>query len=197
MRNVSRFLQPLMLLGCVLPLANLVVDGWQHDLTANPVEEALNRLGFWAFCLLLASQACTPLRLVGIKMFMKVRRTLGLCAFAYASAHLLLYAVADQSLDVGDIVDDVTKRPFIAVGATAWVLLLALAVTSTKGWVKRLGGHRWKRLHRLAYAATAQGLVHFVWRMKVDVTLPVGLACLWLGLMAIRVRAWWRGRTAA
>ena len=159
-------------LGCA-PLAKLVGDGLRGALGANPIEQVQNRLGFWTLTFLALSLVPTPAHdLLGLSWPVRVRRMLGLFAFSYATLHLLWYVGVDQFFDFSLLAEDVLKRRFMAVGFTAWLLLLPLAVTSTDGWVRRLGHARWKRLHRLVYVAAALGLVHFVWRVKADLRRP-------------------------
>ena len=123
-------------------------------LTANPIAEVMNRLGFWTLFFLLTSLAASPMKaLFGWTFQMRVRRMVGLFAFFYASLHFTTYLALDQAFDLGDIGRDIVKRKFITVGFAALLLLVPLAVTSTDGWVKRLGFRRWKNIHRLAYAA--------------------------------------------
>jgi sulfoxide reductase heme-binding subunit YedZ len=169
-----------------VPAAKIVWDGFAGRLGANPIEAILDRLGFWTLTLLTLSLAPTPAHdLLGLAWPVRIRRTLGLFAFSYATLHLLWYVGVDQVLDVGLLVEDVVKRRFMAVGFAAWLALVPLAVTSTDRWVRRLGYARWKRLHRLAYAAAALGAVHFVWRVKADLRRPaLFLAALALLLLA-------------
>ncbi|MFP2910713.1 sulfite oxidase heme-binding subunit YedZ [Pyxidicoccus sp. 3LFB2] len=181
------WLNPALAVGGLSPLAMLAVQGPRGDLGPNAVEAALHQTGLLALVLLLASLACTPLRLVFKWTWpARVRRTLGLLAFTYAAAHFLVYAVLDQGLALGAIVEDIGKRPFITVGFLALVLLTPLAVTSTNAWVRRLGFPRWQRLHRLAYVAAVLGVVHFVWRVKADVTEPAIYGAVLALLFAIR-----------
>jgi sulfoxide reductase heme-binding subunit YedZ len=182
------WLKPALLVGGLLPLALLAVDGARGALGANAIEVVLNQTGLLALVLLLASLACTPLKLVFAWTWpMRVRKLLGLLAFAYAALHFLTYAVVDQGLAWRAMVEDVTKRPFITVGFTALVLLVPLAVTSTNGWVRRLGFPRWQRLHRLAYVAAVLGVVHFVWRVKADATEPLIYGAVLALLLGLRV----------
>lgn len=174
-------------LACGSPLLKMVLDGVMGNLGSNPVEEVLNRLGFWALTVLLVSLAATPAKVLGWKGPLKFRRMLGLWAFAYAALHFLVYALVDKELDLGDIVEDVTKRPFILVGSLGLATLVPLAVTSTAGWVQRLGARGWKRLHRLAYVAAALGVVHFYMRVKSDVTEPATLGAVLAVLLLVRV----------
>jgi sulfoxide reductase heme-binding subunit YedZ len=182
------WLKPAVLVGGLLPVALLAVDAARGALGANAIEVVLNQTGLLALVLLLASLACTPLKLVFAWTWpMRVRKLLGLLAFGYASLHFLTYAVADQGLAWGAIVEDIAKRPFITVGFTAFVLLVPLAVTSTNGWVRRLGFPTWQRLHRLAYVAAVLGVVHFVWRVKADATEPLLYGAVLALLLGIRV----------
>jgi sulfoxide reductase heme-binding subunit YedZ len=153
----------------------------------NPIESALNRLGFWTLVLLLVTLAPTPIQvLTGWKWPLRLRRMLGLETFLYACLHFALYAVLDQGLDLGEIGADIVKRKFITVGLLALLLLAPLAVTSTDGWVRRLGFKRWKRLHRLVYAAAALGVIHFAWRVKSDLREPAVFGVALAVLLAIR-----------
>ncbi|AKQ63936.1 Membrane protein YedZ [Myxococcus hansupus] len=182
------WLNPALVVGGLSPLVMLAVQGPRGELGPNAIEAALHQTGLLALVLLLASLACTPLRLVaGWTWPARVRRTLGLLAFTYAVAHFLVYAVVDQGLAWGTLWADVTERPFITVGFAALVLLVPLAVTSTNRWVRRLGFPRWQRLHRLAYVAAALGVVHFVWRVKKDVTEPLLYGAVLAVLLALRV----------
>jgi sulfoxide reductase heme-binding subunit YedZ len=181
------WLNPALAVGGLAPLAMLAVQGPRGDLGPNAIEAALHQTGLFALVLLLASLACTPLRLVFKWTWpARVRRTLGLLAFTYAAAHFLVYAVLDQGLALGTILEDIGKRPFITVGFLALVLLTPLAVTSTNAWVRRLGFPRWQRLHRLAYVAAVLGVVHFIWRVKKDVTEPAIYGAVLALLLAIR-----------
>lgn len=179
---------------CLLPLAWLGVRAATTGLGTNPIETLLNALGWWALVLLLSSLGCTPVtKVFHVAWPMRLRRMLGLFAFTYATLHLLTYAVLDQGLDVPSIIEDVTKRKFITAGMTAWLLLLPLAITSTKGWQRRLG-KRWRRLHRLAYVAGVAGCVHFLWRVKVIQAEQIGFALVLGVLLLVRVVGWLRRR---
>lgn len=171
----------------LVPLAKIVADGLLGRLGANPIEMVQSRLGFWTLTFLTLSLVPTPARdLLGVAWPVRLRRMIGLFAFAYGSLHLLWYVGIDQTLDVGLLVEDVVKRKFMTVGFTAWLLLLPLALTSTDRWVRRLGHARWKRLHRLVYAAALLGVVHFVWRVKADLRRPIWFAVAILALLAAR-----------
>ncbi len=153
--------------------------GWlaaTGGLGANPIEKLTHLSGDSALILLCASLAVTPLRrLTKLGWLAPLRRTLGLSAFFWALAHFLVYAVLDQGLALGDVIADVAKRPYVTVGFAAFLMLLALAITSTRGWQKRLG-KRWRTLHRLAYVAVGLGVVHYWWLVKADIRWPLAYA---------------------
>jgi sulfoxide reductase heme-binding subunit YedZ len=171
---------------------------WLFDrgaLGANPIAETLNQLGLWALTVLLASLACTPIKVLsGWNWPLRLRRLLGLLAFFYACLHFTMYIVVDQGLDFGEIWKDIVKRQFMTIGFAAFVLLVPLAVTSTNKMVKRLGFPRWKRLHRLVYLAAALAVVHFIWRVKSDLRQPLIYAFVLGVLLAVRVVDWFRQR---
>jgi len=186
----DRLLKPLVFLGAASPLLWLASRAVRGALGPDPVAEILNRLGLYALVLLLCSLACTPLQLVlGWKWPLRVRRMLGLFAFFYASLHLTTYVAVDQGLDVASIGKDIVKRRFVTVGFAAWCCLFPLAVTSTQGWVKRLGFRRWKALHRLAYLAAVLAIFHFVWRFKTALLEPLIAGATLFVLLAIRLIA--------
>ena len=152
--------------GCALPAVWLLQRTATGDLGANPIEEALNQSGLAALILLIASLACTPLKLTaGWSWPIRLRKTLGLAAFFYASLHFFIYLGLDAQFDLALILD-VTQRPFTIAGFLAWLALAPLALTSSRYWLRRLGYVKWKRLHRLAYLAGALGCTHFIWREK-------------------------------
>jgi methionine sulfoxide reductase heme-binding subunit len=182
----------------LVPAARLGWLFYRDALGANPIAEALNQLGLWALILLLASLACTPIKIVsGWSFPLRLRRLLGLEAFLYVCLHFSMYIAVDQGFDFGEIWKDIVKRKFMTVGFAAFVLLIPLAVTSTNKMVKRLGFPRWKRLHRLAYVAAALGVVHFIWRVKSDLRQPLACGFVLLVLMAVRVVDWLRPPRAA
>lgn len=165
-------------------------------LSANPIAEAENELGLTALIFLVASLACTPARwLLGWTWPTRIRRELGLFAFFYASLHFLTYLVLDQGFDAAAIVEDIVKRPFITVGFLALVLLAPLALTSTSGSIRRLGYPRWQRIHQLAYVAGVLAIVHFIWRVKIDVSQPLIYAAVLGALLLVRVVVWRRQRS--
>jgi sulfoxide reductase heme-binding subunit YedZ len=157
-------------------------------LGANPIATALNQLGLVTLVFLVASLACTPLKIVfGWTWPVRIRRMLGLFAFFYALLHVSTYSGLDQVFDLKAIWTDISKRKFIFVGFAAFVLLLPLALTSTDAMVRRLGFQRWKRLHRLAYVAAILGVVHFTWRVKKDISQPLVYAAILAVLLGIRL----------
>lgn len=176
---------------CLLPLAHYGIALWQDTLGANPIEALTRGLGDWALRLLLITLAVTPLRrATGWAWLLRLRRMLGLFAFFYACLHLVAYLWLDQFFDWVDIGRDILKRPFITVGMATFLLLVPLAATSTNAMIRRLGGERWQRLHRLIYPAALLAVLHFTWMVKVDITEPAlygALVAILLGL-----RAWWR-----
>jgi sulfoxide reductase heme-binding subunit YedZ len=200
-RGRTRTLKAVVFAAACLPLANMVLDLFTGGLGANPIEAVLNRLGFWTLTLLTLSLVPTPAHdLLGLRWPVRVRRMVGLFAFAYASLHLTWYVAIDQGLDLAVLAEDVAKRKFMAVGFVAWLTLVPLAVTSTDRWVRRLGYTRWKRLHRLVYATALLGVVHFVWRVKADLRRPsvfaIAIGTLLLLRLVPRVVALVRRRSA-
>jgi len=191
--RTSRWVKPAAIALLLLPLAKVGWDAFTNGLGANPVEAVQNRLGFWAITLLAISLVPTPAKeLLGVGWLQRLRRVLGVTAFAYALLHFLFYVGVDKFFDWRTISTDLTKRPFIMVGFAALLCLTPLAVTSTDGWVKRLGFNTWKRIHRLAYLAAALAVVHFVWRVKADLRRPLLFAAIFLALLAVRLPGWVR-----
>ena len=176
---------------CALPAVLLAGGLWRGELGVNPVETLLNHSGLWALRFVVLTLALTPLRwLTGAAWVIRLRRQIGLWAFFYAAAHFTVYALFEHSLVVSTIVTDIADRPFILVGMAAFTLMLPLALTSTQGWIRRLG-RNWKRLHWLVYPAAVLGLVHFFWIIRANRwTEPL----LYAGLVAVFLawRAWRR-----
>ena len=171
----------------IVPLALLVFRFVTDDLGGEPIDAFEKATGRWALRFLAASLAVTPLRMAfGWSWLAPYRRTLGLVTFAYATVHLLAYAVLDMVGDVGDIAADIAKHPYVTLGMLSWLLLLPLALTSTRAMTRRLGGQRWRRLHQLAYVVPVTATVHYFWSVKKDVTLPVVFAVLFALLLAAR-----------
>ena len=183
--------------AALTPLAILgsqVWEVWQTGndaLGADPVAEIEHRLGLWALRLLMATLAITPLRqLTGQPVLVRFRRMLGLYAFFYACLHFSAYLVLDLRGYWTLIFEEIAKRPYITVGFSAWLLLLPLAVTSTKGWIKRLG-RNWARLHKLVYAAGVRAVLHFWWLVKSDIREPALYAGILALLLGWRGWKWW------
>jgi sulfoxide reductase heme-binding subunit YedZ len=176
----------------ILALRALGIAG--QSLGANPTEAVMDVLGKWGLRLLLVTLAITPLRVVfAAPLLLGLRRMLGLFAFTYIALHFLVWITLDRWLDFGAVLEDVAKRPFITVGLTALLLLIPLAVTSTAGWMRRLG-RRWQRLHRLIYPAAMLGCVHYWWQVKADLREPLIYATVLLVLLGWRIR---RARASA
>lgn len=170
------------------PLANLVAGACLDDLGANPIEKITRSTGYWTLAFLMITLAVTPLRkLLGWNWPVRMRRMTGLFAFFYGSLHFLTYLVLDQFFDFSAIFADIVKRPFITVGFPAYVLMIPLAVTSTDRMIRRLGGKRWKWLHRLIYPIAVGGVVHFWWLVKKDVSEPLTFAVILGVLFGIRL----------
>ena len=158
---------------CLVPAAQLVVGFFANNLTANPVDFITDETGTWTLAMLTVSLAVTPLRrITGWNEAIKFRRMLGLFAFFYAALHVLTWITLVSFFDLQTMLDDVSMRPFITVGMATFLILLALAVTSTTGWIRRLG-RKWQQLHRLVYLAAVGSVVHFWWLVKADVTKPL------------------------
>jgi methionine sulfoxide reductase heme-binding subunit len=169
------------------PLAALGWWAWTGDLTANPISFVTNTLGEWAFRFLLAALAMTPLRIVfGVAWPLALRRLLGLFAFFYAGLHFAVWVGLDHFFDWGQLLADVVKRPYITVGLLALASLVPLAVTSTRGMMRRLGAARWRRLHRLVYLTAVLAALHFLWLAKVGRTDQYVYAALVALLLAVR-----------
>ena len=190
---MTRVIKPAVFILCLVPLACLAWDGFTHQLGANPVEKLNHRTGIWTLRFLLLTLTVTPLRrLTAWNILIRLRRMLGLYVFFYAGLHFLTWLVFDHFFDVHEMAKDIIKRPYITVGFSAFVLLIPLAVTSTKKWVKRLGS-RWAKLHQLIYVIATCGVLHYLWLVKADVRAPVIYASLLAVLLAYR--AWhmrWR-----
>ncbi|HLV27067.1 MAG TPA: protein-methionine-sulfoxide reductase heme-binding subunit MsrQ [Gemmatimonadales bacterium] len=177
-----RALKPVVFLLSLLPLVLLVRGAFTDSLGANPIEALELRTGHWTLRFLLLTLAITPVRkLTGWSALIGWRRMLGLFTFLYATLHFITYAALDQALDFGLIVEDVAEHPYVTIGFATWLLLIPLAVTSTKGWVRRLGGKRWVALHRLVYVCAIGGSVHYLWAVKQDIRGPL----LYMSILAL------------
>jgi sulfoxide reductase heme-binding subunit YedZ len=174
--------------AALLPLAWLVRRGFAGDLGANPLETITHETGLWTLRFLLLTLAVTPLRrLFRWNAIIAYRRMLGLFAFFYGTLHLLTYLWFDQFFAWGEIARDISKRPFITAGMAAFAAMVPLALTSTAGMIRRLGGRRWRALHRLVYFAAAAGVVHYWWLVKADTRSPRTYAALLAALLLVRL----------
>jgi sulfoxide reductase heme-binding subunit YedZ len=177
--------------ACLVPLGNLTLKAATADLGANPIETITHATGDWTLIFLLVTLAITPLRkLSGLHWLIRLRRMFGLFAFFYGCLHFLTYIWLDQAFDVHSMAKDVYKRPFITMGFTAFVLLLPLAITSTRTMIQRLGGRRWQWLHRLIYVSATAAIVHFTWAMKKDIHRPIEYGIMLGVLLSYRIVVW-------
>jgi methionine sulfoxide reductase heme-binding subunit len=196
----NKWTKPPVFLLCLVPLGILIWRALTAKLGANPVEFIQHTTGDWTLRFLVITLGITPLRkLLKLHDLIRFRRMLGLFAFFYACLHFLTYLGPDQSFDLSAMWKDVAKRPFITVGFTAFVLLIPLAITSTAGWIRRLGGHRWQLLHRLIYISAICGVIHYYWLVKSAVLRPLTYGAIVAALLLWRLGDWFirRGRTIA
>jgi len=167
-------LQLYLFLACTVPAVQLFWAIGTGELGANPLETVRDTTGIWTLRFLLITLAITPIRrMSGWHGVIRARRMLGLFAFFYAALHFVSYVWLDQFFAIEGMIDDLSKRPFIMAGYASFVLLIPLAVTSTKKWIGRLGGKRWQLLHRVVYVSAIAGVVHYFWRVKLDVQRPI------------------------
>ena len=175
---------------CLVPGLLLAWKGLHQDLGANPVEFITHATGDWTLRFLAITLTVSPLRrLLGLPDLIRFRRMLGLFAFFYGCLHFTTYLWLDKFFDFHEIVKDVWKRPFITMGFLAFISMAPLALTSTAGWIRRLGGRRWQMLHRLIYVSAIAGVIHYYWLVKSDVRKPVLYAAIVGLLLAERVVA--------
>lgn len=180
-------IKPVIWTGCLLPAAILVVQALRDELTANPIEHVTLWTGYTTLVLLMITLAVTPIRrITGWNRVIQLRRLIGLFAFFYVVLHFLTYMVLDQFFAFEFIIEDIIERPYITVGFLAFVLLIPLASTSTRGWIRRLG-RRWQYLHRAIYASAALGVVHYYWKVKADTREPLIFAAILGGLLLLRL----------
>jgi sulfoxide reductase heme-binding subunit YedZ len=184
----TRFTKVLIFLNALVPLVLLLWDVYRKRVGANPVEFMTRTTGMLTLIFLMISLAVTPVRkITGSNWVVKFRRMLGLYAFFYGALHLLTYVWFDRFFNFRSIAGDVLQRPFIAVGMTAFFLMVPLAITSTNKMIKRLGGKRWAKLHRLVYLAGVAGVLHFWLLVKSDTRLPLTFAFILLLLLGYRL----------
>ena len=176
----------------LFPLAKALFDAGDIAHGARPLNDLIHRAGFWALVFLGVTLAVTPLRRIArYGNLIDVRRMLGVGAFCYIAVHLALF-LADQQFDLGKVAHEISHRVYLIVGGVAWLGLATLAVTSTDGMVRRLGGPRWRRLHQTIYAIALLALIHYFQQTKADVTVPTFAAGVFVWLMAYRLLAWWQ-----
>src|SRR5882724_12420267 len=190
--NDIRFAKLLLLVNAAVPATLLGWDALHHRLGANPVNFAILTTGMSALTFLLLTLAVTPLRkITGLNWIIFSRRTLGLYAFFYASLHFLIFFIFDRSLSISSTLSEMVKRKYLLVGITGLLVMVPLAITSTNAMIKRLGGKRWRALHRLAYVAAIAGAVHYYMQVKADVRLPLAFAALLAVLLGYRIVEYW------
>jgi methionine sulfoxide reductase heme-binding subunit len=186
--KLVRSLKLLAFLLCLGPLAVLVWKGFHELLGANPVDVITRTTGRWTLIFLLITLSVSPLRkLTRLPWLIRFRRMLGLFAFFYGSLHLMTYVWLDKFFDVPAMLHDIAERRFITAGMTAWALMVPLALTSTAWSIRRLGGKRWQRLHRLIYFSAAAGVIHFIWLVKADLRRPLTYGAVLVLLLAFRI----------
>lgn len=188
---LSGWTKALLFVLCLVPVGYLVWRGYRQDLTANPIEFITHTTGDWTLRFLLITLAITPLRaLLKQPQLIRFRRMLGLFAFFYGLLHLATWAWLDKGFDVSEMWVDVIKRRFITSGMAGLLLIAPLAVTSTAGWVRRMGFTRWQLLHRAIYLSALAGVIHYYWGVKSDIRLPVLYGSIFSVLMLYRAGAW-------
>jgi methionine sulfoxide reductase heme-binding subunit len=185
---ITKVVKPVLYFAATLPLAWLLFALLSGLVMGDQVKFMQHVTGDTVLTSLMLTLAITPLRyLTGWNDLIKVRRLIGLTAFWYACLHLITYVVFDQSLSLSEIARDIVKHPWVLLGFTGFLCLLPLAITSTNGWIRRLGGKRWQRLHRLVYVAAVAGVLHYLWLVKKDVTLPLTYGAVLLVLLGSRL----------
>src|SRR2546423_2789493 len=185
-----RILKIFIFLAALVPLERLVWRFFHDSLGANPIEVITHSTGDWTLILILTTLSITPLRKLTKQYWLiGVRRMIGLFAFFYGCLHFTTYLWLDKSFNVQEMIKDIYKRPFITAGFTAFVLMIPLALTSTKGWIRRLGKN-WQRLHRLIYFTAIAGVVHYIWLVKADLRKPLQYAFVLSVLLVYRIVVW-------
>ena len=191
----SKWTKVVVFVVCLGPAAWLVWRGIHQDLTADPIKYITHFTGDWILRFLVITLAITPIRkILHVPQLIRFRRMFGLFAFFYAFLHFSTWIGLDQTFNWTGMWQDVMKRPFITLGFTGFVLLIPLAITSTAGWIRRLGGKRWQMLHRLIYATAVLGVIHFYWSVKSDVRKPLEYAFFVGILLAWRIGSWLMAR---
>ena len=188
--HLLRYFKPVIFLACLAPLANLAWRALHAELGANPIEAITHSTGTCTLVFLLITLSVTPLRKLTRQYWLiNLRRMFGLFAFFYGCLHLTTYVWLDKFFDVHEMLADIAKRRFITAGLAGFVLMIPLALTSTKGWIRRLGGKRWQALHRLIYLSAAAGVIHYIWLVKADLRAPLSYAFVLLVLLGYRIIA--------
>ncbi len=183
---------------CLGPLAWLIWAAFTDNLSANPIDDITDTTGRWTLRFLLITLSITPLRkITGWTSLIRFRRMLGLFAFFHSILHFTTWILLDKFFDIDEMVKDVALRPFITAGFTAFVLMIPLAVTSTKKWISRLGGRRWQALHRLIYVSAIGGVLHYTWLVKLDWTYPFQYAAVLAVLLGYRIWTAFQSRLAS
>jgi sulfoxide reductase heme-binding subunit YedZ len=187
--NYHRTFKPIVFITCLLPMSLLAWATINGRLSANPLEDIRDTTGLWTLRFLMVTLTITPVRkITGWHEPIRFRRMLGLFAFFHAILHFVTYVWLDQFFDFSEMVADLTKRRFIMAGYASFILLIPLAITSTKKWIGRLGGKRWQLLHRLVYVSAAAGVIHYLWRVKLDVQRPILYGLVLTLFLALRLR---------
>jgi methionine sulfoxide reductase heme-binding subunit len=188
---MMRCIKILIFFACLGPVVSLAWKAYSGGLGANPIEFITHATGDWTLIFLCVTLAVTPLRMLSKQYWLiRLRRMLGLFAFFYGVLHFTTYIWLDKFFDVHEMIKDVAKRPFITAGFTAFVLLIPLAITSTSGWIRRLGGKNWNLLHRLIYVSAVAAIIHYIWLVKADLTKPLRYAAVVGVLLGYRILAW-------
>ena len=192
----SKWTKVVVFVLCLGPLFSLGWSALHNELTANPIEFITHATGDWTLRFLIITLAITPLRKTfRVPQLIRFRRMLGLFAFFYGCLHFTTYIWLDKFFDLAEMWKDVQKRRFITLGFTAFVLLIPLAITSTAGWIRRLGGRRWQMLHRAIYVSAVAGVIHYYWLVKSDVRKPLQYAWMVGILLVWRLGFWLYGRS--
>jgi len=195
----SKWTKAVVFLVCLIPLGSLGWDALHGGLTANPIEYITHATGDWTLRFLVITLAVAPLRkILGLSDLIRFRRMFGLFAFFYGCLHFTTYIWLDKFFDLAEVWKDVAKRPFITVGFLGFVLMIPLAITSTAGWIRRLGGKNWQLLHRAIYISAIAGVVHYYWLVKSAVIRPLTYGAIVAALLLWRVadKFWPRPRVA-
>jgi sulfoxide reductase heme-binding subunit YedZ len=195
---INKWIKAGVFLICLFPIASLLWRGLHNGLTANPIEFITHATGDWTLRFILVTLCITPLRkLLALPELIRFRRMLGLFAFFYGCLHFTTYIWLDKFFDLKEVWKDIAKRPYITVGFLAFVLLIPLAITSTAGWIRRLGGRQWQLLHRAIYVSAVAGVIHYYWLVKSAVLRPLAYGAIVAVLLLWRLAAMFRSRPDA